>query len=238
MPRKREGDRELRARVTTIIRRLKKAHPDAGVALQFSNPLELLIATILSAQCTDERVNKVTPTLFRKYRTVNDYARANPADLEEIIRSTGFYKAKTRSIIGCCRALLGQFGGEIPREMEKLVQLPGVGRKTANVLLGNAFGVAEGVVVDTHVKRLSERLGFSTKTDADKIEQDLMRIVPKKDWNVFGNLLIWHGRRVCQARKPKCPECAISDLCPSFERFARAFGFSTQSQRGSRATAR
>jgi endonuclease-3 len=206
-----------KSRAVSIIRRLKKTHPDARVALQYSNPLELLVATILSAQCTDARVNMVAPMLFKKYRTAHDYASANRKELEREIRSTGFYRAKAKNIIGCCKALVEKFDRRVPKTMEELVTLPGVGRKTANVVLGNVFGIADGIVVDTHVARLSQRLGFSRNTNPEKIEQDLMSIIPKKDWIAIGDLLIWHGRRVCQARKPKCPECTISDLCPSFE---------------------
>jgi len=205
--------------VKTVIRRLRKAYPDAKVALRFSNPLELLIATILSAQCTDERVNKVTPALFAKYRKAAAYASANPQKLEEEIRSTGFYRAKTKSIINCCRMIVDEFRGQIPTTMEDLVRLPGVGRKTANVLLGNVWGKAEGIVVDTHVARLSQRLGFSRNDDAGKIEEDLMRLVPREDWIALGNLLICHGRRICQARKPMCLDCIVGDVCPSFEKF-------------------
>ena len=201
-----------------VLRRLRKAYPDAKVALHHSNPLELLVATILSAQCTDERVNMVTPVLFAKYRTPGNYVAANPKQLEQEIRSSGFYRAKARNIIGCCRMLVDEFHGNVPMSMEELTRLPGVGRKTANVLLGNVAGIAEGIVVDTHVTRLSQRLGFSKNDAAEKIEQDLMEIVPKKDWIAVGNLLIWHGRRICQARKPKCLDCTLGDICPSFKK--------------------
>lgn len=222
-PPKRSKDiRRLRTRVINIIRRLKKTYPHARVALRSSNPLELLIATILSAQCTDVRVNMVTPVLFKKYKSAKDYASVNPEELGEDIRSTGFYRAKAKSIIGCCKELVQKYGGRVPATMEELVLLPGVGRKTANVVLGNAFGVVEGIVVDTHVKRLAGRLGFSQKSDPEKIESDLMKIVPKKDWVAIGNLLIWHGRKVCQARKPKCPECSLGELCPSFDVFMKS----------------
>lgn len=210
-----------KARALRIVRRLKKAYPDATVALQYSNPLELLISTILSAQCTDERVNKVTPVLFRKYRTAQDYASADRKELEQKIHSTGFYRAKAKNIIGCCRELVERFGGKVPNTMEELVSLPGVGRKTANVVLGSVFGITDGIVVDTHVARLSQRLVFTENTNPEKIERDLMAIVPKKDWIAVGNLLIWHGRRVCHARKPQCPECTIGSLCPSFEKFIK-----------------
>lgn len=191
------------------------------MGLRYTNPLELLIATILSAQCTDERVNMVTRSLFARYRTALDFASAHTRELEREIHSTGFYRAKAKNIIACCKRLVERYGGNVPRTMEDLTSLPGVGRKTANVILGNAFGVAEGIVVDTHVARLSQRLGFSKQKQPEKIERDLMSIVPKKDWITVGNLLIWHGRRVCQARKPKCLECSVSDLCPSFKKFVR-----------------
>jgi endonuclease-3 len=216
---KRESPEDRKKRASTIIARLKGIYPDATTALDHSTPLELLISTILSAQCTDERVNIVTKDLFRRYRSVKDFATANPAELEKIIRSTGFFRAKTKSIINCCKALLERHDGKVPDTMEDLVELPGVGRKTANVILGNFFGKAEGIVVDTHVKRLSERLGFSRQSDPEKIEADLMEIISREDWIEIGNLLIWHGRKTCQARKPKCLECGINDLCPSMEIF-------------------
>ena len=202
--------------------RLKRHFPEAKVALQHQTRLELLVATILSAQCTDERVNIVTKTLFKKYRTAKDYAAVDPRELEADIKSTGFYRAKTRNIINCCKTLVEQYDGKVPDTMEQLVQLGGVGRKTANVILGNAFGKAEGIVVDTHVKRLSQRLGLSKESTPEKIEIDLMEIIPKKDWIAIGDLLIWHGRKICDARKPKCPECPVNDLCPSAEKFLKA----------------
>lgn len=223
-----EEFQKLRARTSTVIRRLTKAYPDAQVALHHANPLQLLVATILSAQCTDERVNMVTPKLFKKYRTAKDYTAASPRELEQEIRSTGFYRAKARSIIGCCRTLVEKYGGKIPASMEDLLTLPGVGRKTANVVLGNVFGVAEGIVVDTHVRRLAQRLGFSRNSDPEKIERDLMKIVPKKNWIAFGNLMIWHGRKVCRARRPNCPECPVGDLCPSFAVFMKLRDVSPQ----------
>ncbi len=201
-----------------MIRLLKKAHPEATIALEYENPLELLIATILSAQCTDKRVNMVTPALFKRYRSAREYADANPAELEEMIRSTGFFRAKAKSIIGACQGIVARFNGEVPSTMEELVTLPGVGRKTANVVLGNAFGKAEGVVVDTHVRRIAGRLGLSAQTDPDKIEADLMAVIPKKEWILFPHLLIWHGRKICVARSPKCPECPIAEDCPSAEK--------------------
>jgi len=200
---------------------LKKTHPDARVALHYTNPLELLIATILSAQCTDERVNMVTPALFARYRSAHDYASADRRDLEREIHSTGFYRAKAKNIIACCKKIVDQYGGSVPGTMQDLISLPGVGRKTANVILGNLFGVAEGIVVDTHVARLSQRLGLSKHTNPEKIERDLVNIVPKKYWIAIGNLLIWHGRGVCHARKPRCLECSIHDLCPSFKKFTK-----------------
>ncbi len=197
------------------IARLKSEYPGAKTALDWKNPLELLVATILSAQTTDVRVNAVTPTLFAKYPTAADYASADPTELEEDIRPTGFFRNKAKSLRGMARALVDDHGGEVPRTMEDLVALPGVGRKTANVVLGNAFGIDEGVVVDTHVRRLSNRLGFTTHSDPEKIERDLMQTVPKRDWTVFSHLLILHGRSVCKARKPACGDCVVNDLCPS-----------------------
>lgn len=203
------------APISEVIPRLKSEYPDATTELNWSTPLELLVATILSAQTTDVRVNAVTENLFTKYRTAEDYAVATPSELEEDIRPTGFYRNKAKSLQGMAHALLQDHGGEVPRTMEDLVALPGVGRKTANVVLGNAYGVDEGVVVDTHVRRLSNRLGLTTEQNPEKIEQDLMRVVPKEDWTVFSHLLILHGRRVCKARKPECPECVLNDVCPS-----------------------
>jgi endonuclease-3 len=206
---------EGKAPAEETIARLKSAYPDARTALDWRNPLELLVATILSAQTTDVRVNAVTPNLFAKYPTAADYAGAAPTELEEDIRPTGFFRNKAKSLRGMARALVEDHGGELPRTMEDLVALPGVGRKTANVVLGNAFGIDEGVVVDTHVRRLSNRLGFTTQSDPEKIERDLMQTVPKRDWTVFSHLLILHGRSVCKARKPACEDCAVNDLCPS-----------------------
>jgi len=218
---KRESPEELKKRVRKIISRLRKIYPQPKIALEHQEPLQLLVATILSAQCTDERVNQVTPGLFAKYRTAKDYAEANVAEFEQEIRSTGFFRAKTKSIINCCKELVEKHAGKVPKTMEELVQLPGIGRKTANCVLGAAYGIASGVVVDTHVRRLAQRIGLSKENDPEKIEQDLMEIVPKKYWIDFGNMLIWHGRRVCQARKPNCPECAINNLCPSAETFMK-----------------
>lgn len=206
---------EDRAPVEETIARLKSAYPNARTELDWTNPLELLVATILSAQTTDVRVNGVTPNLFAKYPTAADYARADPADLEEDIRPTGFFRNKAKSLLGMARALVENHGGEVPRSMPELVALPGVGRKTANVVLGNAFSIDEGVVVDTHVRRLSNRLGFSTEKDPEKIERDLMETVPREDWTVFSHLLILHGRSTCKSRKPDCENCTLNDLCPS-----------------------
>lgn len=206
---------ELQHRTGKIIARLKKIYPKAKTALHHEDPLQLLVATILSAQCTDERVNIVTKELFKHYRTVKDYASANPKVFEQQIRPTGFYRAKTRNIINCCKVILQQHQGKVPNTLEELTKLPGVGRKTANVVLGAVWNKAEGIVVDTHVKRLTKRLGLTLQTQTEKIEQDLMRVVPKKDWITFSNLLIWHGRKVCKARKLECPSCSLNDVCPS-----------------------
>jgi len=199
-------------RVKEMIKILSKEIPDSRIALEFSNPLELLIATILSAQCTDVKVNQVTEGLFKKYRSARDYAEADLAEFEEDIRPTGFYRNKAKSILKCCQELLARFGGKVPETLEELVRLPGVGRKTANVILGNAFEIP-GIVVDTHVHRLSQRIGLTKKDDPIKIELDLMQIVPKEEWTHFSNLLIWHGRRTCVARKPLCEQCSIRKWC-------------------------
>lgn len=204
----------LRRRAAEIVRRLKQHYPDATCALEFRTPLELLVATILSAQCTDERVNQVTKDLFRRYRSAADYAQAPLERLKEEIRSTGFFNNKAKAIQACCRALVEKHRGEVPREMDQLTSLPGVGRKTANVVLGTALGIASGVVVDTHVLRVSRRLGLSGQEDAEKIEADLMALLPKKEWIDFGHRMIHHGRRVCTARKPKCHTCPLAELCP------------------------
>ncbi len=195
------------------IRRLEKAHPDAGQALTFSTPLELLIALILAAQCTDERVNQVTRSLFKKYRTAEDFAQAAQDTLEGEIRSTGFFRNKAKAIRSCCREIVDRFGGEVPESTEDLVSLPGVGRKTANIVIGNAFG-KPAIGVDTHVKRLARRMGFSEQEDPDRIEKDLCEIVPRKNWVRFCHLLQFHGRRICLARKPRCDSCPVEDLCP------------------------
>ena len=203
------------APIEKVIPRLKDAYPNATTELNWRNPLELLVATILSAQSTDVRVNKVTESLFEKYRTAEDYADADPADLEDDIRPAGFFRNKTKSIQGAARALVEDYDSRVPRTMDELTSLPGVGRKTANVVLGNAYSIDEGIVVDTHVRRLSNRLGLTDQQDPEKIERDLTGIVPKDDWTVFSHLLILHGRRVCKSRKPDCPNCTINDLCPS-----------------------
>jgi endonuclease III len=206
---------ERKARARKIIARLKREYPDATCALQHRNALELVVATILSAQCTDARVNMVTPHLFAKYRTATDYAAADPGVLEKEIQSTGFFRNKTKSIIGMAQALVERHGGEVPETMEELTALPGVGRKTANVILGTWFRKNEGVVVDTHVHRLSRLLGLTRQDDPVKIEQDLMAIVPRDDWTWFSHTLIQHGRAVCIARRPRCADCVLNRLCPS-----------------------
>jgi endonuclease-3 len=213
MPRESFEAKALRTKA--IIAGLRRAYPDAHCELNSSNPLELLIATILSAQCTDKRVNLVTAELFKKYRSAADYANADLAGLENDIRTTGFFRNKARSIQTCCRSLLDLHGGQVPKTMEALLELGGVGRKTANVVLGNAYNINVGVVVDTHVSRLSQRLGLTREKDPAKIEQDLMKLVPKNQWALFSHLLIWHGRRRCYARKPDCLNCEIRKLCPS-----------------------
>lgn len=204
-----------RARAGEIFSRLRELYPDARCALEHGNAYELLGATILSAQCTDARVNLVTPALFARYPTPFELARARPAYVEEIIRSTGFFRNKTKSLIGMAQAVVADHGGEVPRTMEELRKLPGVGRKTANVILGNAYGINEGVTVDTHVTRLSRRLRLSREEDPVKIEQDLMKLFPQEDWTLLSHLLIFHGRQICIARKPRCGECILAPLCPS-----------------------
>ena len=198
-----------------VFERLKRAHPDAHIELDYETPLQLLMATILSAQCTDKRVNMVTPLLFKRYPTAQSLADAQPEKLEELIRSTGFFRNKTKSLIGLGKALVERHNGEVPDSMEALVKLPGVGRKTANVILGNAFNKNEGVVVDTHVGRLSLRLGLTKQTDPVKVEQDLMALFPRDEWTMLAHLLIFHGRRICNARVPKCGICTLNDICPS-----------------------
>ncbi|MEY4179213.1 MAG: Ultraviolet N-glycosylase/AP lyase [Planctomycetota bacterium] len=202
------------ARVAAIVEGLAETYPVAECALIHDSPFQLLIATILSAQCTDERVNQVTRTLFAKFPTAEAMANASLTDLETEVQPTGFFRNKARNIQGCCRALVEQHGGQVPRDLEALVQLPGVGRKTANVVLGTAFGLPTGVVVDTHVTRLSQRLGMTRHDDAVKIEQDLMRLLPTAEWIMFSHRVIHHGRRVCKARKPRCEDCMLAALCP------------------------
>ena len=200
-------------RVLEIIQRLAEAYPDARCSLDFETPLELLVAAILSAQCTDERVNIVTKDLFKRFKTPRDYLDAPDGELENLIHSCGFYRNKAKSIKKACAALVEQFGGELPGTMEELLQLDGVGRKTANVLLGECFGVP-GIIVDTHCKRVTHRLGLTKNTDPVKIERDLMKIVPREHWTMFSHYMVFHGRRTCHARKPQCDSCPIADLCP------------------------
>lgn len=206
-------------RIGEIIDILRREYPRSRTALHFTTPLEILVATILSAQCTDERVNQITPGLFQKYRTAADFAWADQVELEKQIRPTGFFRNKAKSIIGASKKIVADFGGEVPDTMEKLITLPGVARKTANIVLSSGFRRAEGIAVDVHVKRLSGRLGLSGEHDPDKIEKDLMELVPRRDWIDFNYLLVDHGRKVCQARKPRCPECVLRALCPSAELF-------------------
>ena len=210
----RETTPALATRLKKILAALDRAHPDAHCELDHADPLQLLLATILSAQCTDKRVNLVTAELFQKYRSAADFADAPLADLEAAVKSTGFYRNKAKNIQTCCRQLIEHHGGEVPRTMPGLTALAGAGRKTANVVLGNAFGINVGVVVDTHVSRLSQRLGLTRETTPEKIEQDLMKLVPQPQWALFSHWLIWHGRRRCMARKPDCANCEINKLCP------------------------
>ena len=212
MPRFKKPTREYAAE---IHRRLLEHYPDAHCALDFKNPYQLVAATILSAQCTDKRVNMVTPALFKKYKTPKALAAAKPEDVEEIIKSAGFFRAKTKSLIGMASAVTENHGGEIPQEMDDLVKLPGVGRKTANVVLGNAFNKNEGVVVDTHVGRVSRRLGLTRNEDPVKVEQDLVQLFPRDGWTLLSHLFIEHGRQICEARRPKCEICFLNDVCPS-----------------------
>ena len=202
-------------RARAIFQRLHQAYPDAHCALDHADAYQLLVATILSAQCTDARVNLVTPEFFARYPTPEDLARADHAEVEELIRSTGFFRNKTRSLIGMAQALVAEYRGEVPRSMDELKVLPGVGRKTANVVLGNAYGINEGITVDTHVTRLSRLLGLTRHDDAVRIEQDLMPLLPRESWALLSHLLITHGRQVCVARRPRCHECVVADLCPS-----------------------
>jgi endonuclease-3 len=208
-----------KTKVLKIVELLEKEHPDAKIALHYTNPLELLVATILSAQCTDERVNIVTKTLFKKYRTAEDYANANVKELEEDIKSTGFYRNKARNIKKCCQMLIEKFNSQVPKTMEEMLELPGVARKMANIVLSNALGVIEGIAVDTHVRRLAKRLGLTEHEDPNKIEESLMEIVPKDYWMKITDLLIFHGRRVCIAKKPKCVICVLNRICLSAFKF-------------------
>jgi endonuclease-3 len=211
--------KSAKERIGEMISILRKAYACSRTALRFETPLQILVATILAAQCTDKRVNKITPFLFKKYRTAADFASAGQAKLEEEIRPTGFFRNKAKSIIGASKKIVQDFGGEVPDSMEELITLPGVARKTANIVLSSAFKKAEGIAVDTHVRRLAQRLGLSKEKEPDKIEQDLMAIVPKKDWLDFNYLLVNHGRKTCQARKPFCPRCEMKHLCPSARSF-------------------
>lgn len=213
----RESERARKARTIEIRDRLDDEYPGASTALDFETPLQLLVATILSAQCTDARVNQVTPALFRRFPTASGYAEADLAEMEQMVKSTGFFRNKARALVGLGQALVSDHAGEVPGSMEELVRLPGVGRKTANVVLGNAFGLDEGIVVDTHVKRLARLLGLTSETDPVKVEVDLMALVPRADWTRWAHLLILHGRAVCRARRPQCSQCVLVDRCPSAE---------------------
>jgi endonuclease-3 len=206
---------DTKNRALRVIELLEKEHPDAKIALHYTNPLELLVATILSAQCTDERVNMVTKTLFKKYTKAEDYANADLAELEQDIRSTGFYRNKAKNIKKCCQLLVEKYHSQVPRTMAELLELPGVARKTANIVLANAYGIVEGVAVDTHVRRLAQRLGLTESDDPAKIEVDLMNIVPRDKWMRITDLLIFHGRRICVAKKPRCDACVLNKICPS-----------------------
>lgn len=212
----RESPDEQKKRAVSILKRLRRTYPDAGCALTYSSPFELLTATILSAQCTDERVNKVTPPLFRKFPDIESFAKADLQDLEDAVRTTGFYRNKAKNIRAAARQIVERHGGRVPRTQEELVRLPGVGRKTANVVLGNAFGIP-GLTVDTHMIRLNRRLGLTRQTDPVKIEKELMPLVPRRHWTLYSHLIIFHGRRRCRARKPDCAGCEIRALCPSAE---------------------
>jgi endonuclease-3 len=214
---RRESGRARRQRAAEILARLRQTYPEVRLALDFQSPLQLVMATVLAAQCTDERVNQVTPALFRRYPTARDYAAADILELEEMVRTTGFFRNKARALKNLGTALAAEHGGEVPASLELLVALPGVGRKTANVVLGNAFGLNEGVAVDTHVQRLSRRLFLTEETDPEKIERDLMPVLPREEWTRFALLLQDHGRKICKARKPECAICPVADLCPSAE---------------------
>jgi endonuclease III len=212
---KKENVADKNIRTAEIIKLLKKTYPDARIVLNFGNDIQLLVSVILSAQCTDKKVNEVTENLFKKYKTAVDFAKADVAEFEKEIKPTGFYRAKAKNIINACKAIVEKHGGELPRTMNEMLELPGVARKTANVVLGNAYGIVEGIAVDTHVRRLSQRLGLTKNDDPVKIEQDLMAAVKRKDWFELTYLLIDHGRAICIARVPKCAECALNKLCPS-----------------------
>jgi endonuclease III len=214
---RRESGKARKARTAEILARLRAEYPDSRCSLDFKSPLQLLVATVLAAQCTDERVNAATPALFRRCPTAKHYAEIPTEELEELVRTTGFFRNKARSVQNLGRTLVAVHGGEVPNTMDELNALPGVGRKTANVVLGNAFGKNEGVVVDTHVQRLSRRLGLTDETDPEKIERDLIPLIPREDWTLWSHLLIDHGRKVCKARKPECPVCLVAHLCPSAE---------------------
>jgi endonuclease-3 len=204
-----------RKRIGRIIEILRREYPASRTALEFKTPLQILVATILAAQCTDERVNQITPALFKKYPGAADFARADRAELEREIRPTGFFRNKAKNIIGAAARIVGDFGGRVPDRMEDLITLPGVARKTANIVLSSGYGKAEGIAVDTHVKRMSGRLGLSRQSDPEKIERDLLKIVPREGWLDFNFMLVNHGRKVCQSRKPRCPQCSLRTLCPS-----------------------
>jgi endonuclease III len=225
----------LKKHAAEVIRRLKKEYPKAECALNHSNAFELLIATILSAQCTDARVNIVTADLFRKYRRPDDYLKVRPNELEQDIRSTGFFRNKARNIQAACKRIIEEFNGQVPRTMDEILTLGGVARKTANVVLGNAFGIASGVVVDTHVSRLSQRLGLTKNKTPEKIERDLQELVPKKHWVTFPHWMIHHGRQVCIARKPRCPACVMADICPARKLFYPTPPAATRAPRARRA---
>ena len=211
---------DVKTRALKTMELLEKEHPDAKIALHYTNPLELLVATILSAQCTDERVNMVTKTLFKKYTKAKDYANADLSELERDIKSTGFYRNKAKNLKKCCQILVEKYNSQVPKTMEEMLELPGVARKTANIVLSNAYGVVEGVAVDTHVRRLAKRLGLTENEDPNKIEEDLMKTVPKDKWMRITDLLIFHGRRICIAKKPKCEVCVLNKICPSAFTFA------------------
>jgi len=212
---------DRRERVREIIKILSKEFPDADTELKHNNPLELLIATILSAQCTDERVNKITENLFKKYKTVEDYANVDINKFENEIKSTGFYKNKARNIKRCCQMIIEKFNGKIPKTMDELLTLPGVARKTANIVLGHGYGIVEGIAVDTHVMRLAQRLGLTKEKDRNRIERDLMEVTPKRYWILLSDILILHGRKTCNARNPKCDKCSLNSICPSAFKFDR-----------------